>query len=302
MRRPVLYIDDILRWSDAFRDRVGRFPTRTDGKISGHLGLTWSAVNQALRVGGRGLPASSSLAQLLLERRGKRHKSHLPQFTYRRLLAWADAYHARSGGRWPTAGSGQIPEAPGETWRAVEKALRGGRRGLPGRSSLAQLLAEQRGHRNHLRLPGLSVEQVLKWADRYHRRAGGHWPTSKAGAIPESKTGESWDTINTALIAGTRGLAGYGSLARLLARERGVPNRKALPPLTESKIAKWAQAHRKRTGRWPGHLDGEIPGSGGVTWSAVESALKSGCRGLPGGDSLYRLQRRHGRPRRAAKA
>ncbi len=299
MRRPVLYISDILRWCDAFRDRVGRYPTREDGKIPGQLGLTWNAVHVALRVGGRGLPRIGSLARLLLEHRNRRHKGLLPPFTIRRVLAWADAFHARNGGRWPTGKSGPISEAPGETWRAVDKALIRGRRGFPGGSSLARLLAERRGVRNHMGLPDLTVEEVLGWADR-HRRRTGQWPTVKSGPIPGARYGETWATVATALIDGTRGLAGYGSLARLLARERGVANRKARPPLSEARIARWARAHRNRTGRWPGHLDGEIAGSEGNTWSAVESALKNGGRGLPGGDSLYRLLRRHGRTGRAA--
>ncbi len=301
MRLPPLYVSEVLNWADAFYARHGRWPTRNDGKILGQLGLTWSAVHQALRVGGRGLPRFGSLARLLLERRDRRHKGLLPRFTIRRVLAWADAFHARTGGRWPTIKSGPIPEAPGETWRAVGKALIRGRRGLPGGSSLARLLAERRGVRNHMGLPDLTVEQVLHWADRYQRRTG-QWPTVKSGPIPGARYGETWATVTTALIDGTRGLAGYGSLARLLARERGVPNRKARPPLSEARIARWARAHRSRTGRWPGHLDGAIVGSGGETWSAVESALKAGGRGLPGGDSLYRLLLRHGRTGRLAGA
>jgi hypothetical protein len=41
--------------------------------------------------------------------------------------------------------SGEIPEAPGEDWRAVNFALYRGFRGLPGGNSLAKLLARERG-------------------------------------------------------------------------------------------------------------------------------------------------------------
>ncbi len=297
MRPPPLYLSDILRWCDDFHARIGRFPTRNDGRILGQLGLTWSAVDQNLKVGGRGLPRGSSLARLLLERRGRRHKGLLPRYTYRRLLSWADAYHARHG-RWPTADSGPIADGPGETWRAVDDALLRGLRGLPGGSSLAGLLVERRDARKRTHLPDLTVEQVLAWADR-HRRRTGRWPTRKSGAISGAPHEETWGTVGAALLDGTRGLAGYGSLARLFARERGAVNRRAQPKLTEAKIARWVREHVRRTGRWPGHTDGEIPGSGGESWSAVESALKVGGRGLPGGDSLYRLQRRHGRSARA---
>ena len=40
---------------------------------------------------------------------------------------------------------GPIPEVPGEQWRNVDAALREGFRGLPGGSSLTQLLTEGRG-------------------------------------------------------------------------------------------------------------------------------------------------------------
>jgi hypothetical protein len=73
------------------------------------------------------------------------------------------------------------------------------------------------------------------------------------------------------IVAEKRGLKRYRSLANLLARERQ-------PKLTEAMIAKWARANRKRTGRWPGHMDGEFPGSGGETWAAVEAALKQRSR------------------------
>ena len=58
-----------------------------------------------------------------------------PPLTLHQILSCADAHHARAG-CWPHAGSGPIPEAPGETWMAVNSALYQGRRGLPGGSSL----------------------------------------------------------------------------------------------------------------------------------------------------------------------
>jgi hypothetical protein len=48
--------------------------------------------------------------------------------------------------------------------------------------------------------------------------------------------------VNNAL---SFGLPGGSSLARLLARERGVRNRCGLPPLTEAAILRWARAHRQ---------------------------------------------------------
>jgi hypothetical protein len=63
-------------------------------------------------------------------------------------------------GDWPHRESGQIPGSLGEKWRRVDNALVYGLRGLPGGSSLAQLLAERRGVRNIRRLPRLTEEQI----------------------------------------------------------------------------------------------------------------------------------------------
>jgi hypothetical protein len=60
------------------------------------------------------------------------------------ILAWADEHHRRTGG-WPSADSGPVAGAPGESWRALNSALRDGFRGLPGGDSLASLLRRERG-------------------------------------------------------------------------------------------------------------------------------------------------------------
>jgi hypothetical protein len=38
---------------------------------------------------------------------------------------------------------------------------------------------------------------------------------------------------------------------------------------------------------------GQVAGAPGETWRALDVALRQGLRGLPGGDSLARLLRRH---------
>ncbi len=288
MRRPVIYISDILAWADAFHKRFGRWPCRDDRYVPGHPELTWCAVDQALQKGHRGLLRGSSLAKLLHKYRNVRHRNLLPPFTIDQILGWADAHYARTE-KWPLDTSGSIPEAPGETWLAVHQALCQGRRGLPSGSTLARLLEEYRGVRNHLHAPRLKPRQVLAWADAHYKRTG-RWPTTSSGPIPEAP-GETWAAVDAAFVAGSRGLAGYGSLARFLARRRGVRNRKALPKLSVKQIREWALSHFKRTGRWPTHTSGQIAEAPGETWGGVHSALSQGWRGFPGGSSLYRLAR-----------
>jgi DNA-binding XRE family transcriptional regulator len=102
-------------------------------------GESWLAVDMALYHGTRGLPGGSSLAQLLKQERGRRAVGNLPYLSVKMILSAADA-HFRQTGAWPQAMTGSIPEMPGEKWYGVEWALRNGFRGLPGGSSLYQLL------------------------------------------------------------------------------------------------------------------------------------------------------------------
>jgi hypothetical protein len=102
--------------------------------------------------------------------------------TVEQVLAWAEAHHARTGG-WPAARSGAVHAAAGETWRALNKALSAGTRGLPGGSSLSRLLAEHRGRRPR-----------------------------------RSPLTENWGAINRALREGFRDLPGDDTLAQLLRR------------------------------------------------------------------------------------
>jgi hypothetical protein len=95
---------------------------------------------------GRGPPwtaGGSSLSRLLAERRGRRAGSPAGALAVAQVLAWADR-HRRRTGRWPTAASGPVADAPGENWRALNLALREGYRGLPGGGSLARLLGTGR--------------------------------------------------------------------------------------------------------------------------------------------------------------
>jgi hypothetical protein len=137
---PPLTVGQILAWADRHRERTGKWPSAASGPVEGAPGENWRAVNLALTLGSRGLPGGSSLARLLEQRRGKPPRSRAGPLTVGRILAWADRHHRRTG-RWPSAASGPVLDAPGEHWRALDSALRYGFRGLPGGSSLARLLA-----------------------------------------------------------------------------------------------------------------------------------------------------------------
>jgi hypothetical protein len=210
---PPLTVEQVLQWVDAYRELHGAWPNRRSGEVAGSRGLTWSAVDAALRVGARGLPWGGSLARLLTQRRRVRNFSNTPKLTVEQILTWADEYRNRTGS-WPQFNSGTLLEIDGETWNAVDRALRRGGRGLPGGSSLARLLASARGVRNRSDLPRLTEKQIHTWI-REHRSRTGEWPRADSGSVA-GMTGETWKGINVAMQQGLRGLPGGSSLVKLL--------------------------------------------------------------------------------------
>jgi hypothetical protein len=176
--KPHLTVAKILAWADSHRARTGRWPSCTGGRVRGAPGETWVNVNQALRLGLRGLPGGDTLPRLLARERGKPHMHRQPRLTEGQVAAWAQAHRARTG-RWPNEDSGPVEGAPGEAWSAVCAALRQGLRGLP-RGSLPRLLARRLGARNRTSLPRLTEGRVLRWADA-HRRRTGRWPQADSG-------------------------------------------------------------------------------------------------------------------------
>lgn len=140
--------------------------------------------------------------------------------------------------------------------------------------------------------PPLIESKILEWADAHHALKG-TWPTRKCGTVHGSWT-ERWSAIHAALQKGHRGLPGGSSLPRFLAKHRGVRNRKGLSPLTVPRILRWADSFHKQNAEWPHHdTKPAIPGTNGETWLGVDSALRSGIRGLPGGSSLARVLAEH---------
>lgn len=287
-----LSVTKILGWADAWFLLHGKWPTDASGSIPESPGDTWNAISIALRNGLRDLPGGMSLAVFLADRRGKRNRAALPPLTEQQILAWADAHYERHG-KWPKQTSGPAEEAAGESWDGLDQSLRHGRRGLPGGSSLAQLLAQHRCKRNPRALPPLTEEQILAWADAFHE-CHGKWPHVNSGAV-QGVAGETWSKIDHVLVAGSRGLSGGSSLSRLLAERRGKRNPRALPPLAEEEILGWADAFFARHGKWPTVKSGPVSEAPGETWRGLDEFLKSGRRGLPRGSSLAKLLDRYRR-------
>jgi hypothetical protein len=279
---PDLTVEQILRWADAHHAEHGRWPHARSGGVAAAPGERWKGIDQALSLGGRGLPGGTRLARLLAECRGARYRGWIPDLTVEQILTWADDHYAATG-KWPNDRSGAVIAAPGETWSTVRKALWKGQRGLPRRLRLPELLDAHRpaGRRR------LTPEQIRAWAEA-HRAATGRWPTATSGEVA-GVPGESWCNLGQSLRYGYRGLKGGSSLALLLGlvtRPRAISPR---PPLTVAQIVAWGEAHRAATGRWPNQYAGAVAGAPGEKWKSLDQALRCGFRGLPRGITLHAL-------------
>lgn len=117
-------------------------PTLNSGPIPEAPGETGGHVQASLHTGSRGLAGGSSLAKLLMALRGVRRVRNQSHLTIKQILHWADEHFQRLG-KWP-GHSGPVRTAPGQTWAAINQALRLGLRGLPGGTTLYRLLVEHR--------------------------------------------------------------------------------------------------------------------------------------------------------------
>ena len=138
------------------------------------------------------------------------------------------------------------------------------------------------------RLPPLTIQQILKWADQYYEFTG-QWPTSRHGRVL-GEHGLKWETINDALRKGQRGLPGGSSLARVLKKHRHTADpRRIRPDISRKQIIEWIRDHHLRTGQWPQRDSGRVLSAPDISWSTVSRLLESGGPNLPGGESLKDL-------------
>ena len=278
MRWPDWTIPKALQLIQGYLDKHRTWPTRDSGRIYEGSPDTWTGLDIALKNGNRGLPGGTTLARFIAETwRVRNRSSPLVEFDLADVLRWCDYHFARTGA-WPHVDSGAVAAAPGETWGAINHALSRAVRYMGEPTSLARLLAAHRGVPNIHDQSPLTEEQILAWADLHVVRTG-RWPTRTSGADVDAP-GENWKNFNYALIRGNRTLTSGSSLARLLAKHRGVRNRRALPPFDVETLLRWADSHRQRTGRWPPVWSGPIVDEPTESWAAVDSAFKQGSRGL----------------------
>jgi superfamily II DNA or RNA helicase len=285
LARPPLSEERIGRWIRAHHQRTTSAPTVESGGVLDEqgepVGENWGAINAALRKGLRGLPGGSSVFTLV-----KQCGLARPPLSEERIVGWIKSHHERTG-KAPTLGSGTVldekGEPIGESWGAIDVALRDGFRGLPGGSSIAQLINQCGLGRQ------LTEEQITGWISAHHERTGKP-PTAVSGPVldeDEKPTGDSWQVVDDALRKGFRGLPGGSSVSKLV-KQCGLGR-----DLAEETIVGWVRSHHERTGKAPTAESGAVLDTQGEpigeSWRAINMALRRGLRGLPGGSSLSTL-------------
>ncbi len=204
---PPLNVDAIIAWAQAHNRRMGKWPIHSSGPIPESPGDSWNSVYRAFKEGRRGMIEGSSLADLLRARCGATFRRDKPVLSIKQILTWADAHYAANG-RYPHRNTGIVKASPEFTWAQIDTALRDGTMSLPSGLSISRLLALQRGKRNILALPNLTVNQIAAWA-LHHFERNGKLPSTLSGNVDEAP-GEKWCNINRALLSGSRGLRGCG--------------------------------------------------------------------------------------------
>lgn len=229
------------------------WPTQKSGDATKDFGFSesWAAVNACLTHGHRQLGACGSLRHVV--------EVAFPHRVYTESdIRCAIQEFWVNHGRFPKRSDGTKDCPYGSTWGALDAALRTGRYGLPGGSSLARLAGGGRW-------PTLSDEEIVKAAQRFKRQYG-RWPQKRDSEGPSGKT---WSGID-------QQLRGRGSsLNQLL----GVAKK---PPLSERLVLKAGEKYRVEHGRWPSKRDGSTLAYLGFedTWNCVNEAFVGGLRGL----------------------
>jgi hypothetical protein len=289
---PLLTVEQILAWADTHFAQTGEWPKSSSGAVVGAPGETWEHINWALNAGTRSLEKHVSLARLLTDNRGVRHRLDQPSLTLTQINNWVLKHYLQHH-RLPRVKDGEIPGSDGESWQMIDESFRRGRRGLArsGYSSLKAFLESRfpkpEFGQHAYRRPRFSVPQILRWADAYYSKTG-KWPCSASGEVAESE-GDTWLAVNHALTRGTRGMTAGKSLDQLLGEHRN-HTPKLRPDLSTEAILRAADVYCKKNGCWPTKkIKGPVPGIRHETWASIDQCLNLGIRGLPLIGSLSRF-------------
>lgn len=214
--KPDLTYEYVLEMAEKHKERTGKWPGQKTGPIvDGHEGDTWAQYERLLCDGGRGLPGGSSLAKLINTKHNHVHDKNKAPVTEDFIVERAKEFFAKND-RYPRIKEGPVEGGhPGDTWNGYDRALYEGLRGLPGGTSLFELLSTRLGAKNHLNKPRLSEDFIVERAREYLASTGKR-PTLNSGPVTGGNDGDTWKAYEMALRLGLRGLPGNSSLSKLL--------------------------------------------------------------------------------------
>ncbi len=273
-----------------FEGLNSRWPNRKDGVVP-DLGGSWLAIDEALRVGVRGLPGGSSLSKERLALIGSRSRKQLTAASVKDAIL---AHHAATGA-WPNESTAGATPGVAHSWSYLRAVVRKGTL-FPNGYTFSKLVRELRGlSPSKGKITIDSVEDAIR---AFQVANDGKWSSlATKGAVPiTSRDGPTltWQTLDVYLARGLAGLPKVGddgrplTLAKVVARLRGVIA--GSTSLTVGMVEQAMLTWRRNEGRWP---TAKTPGNApriGVTWKALNIYLQRGKRGLPSKLTLKRVQ------------
>lgn len=213
LKAGMLTKEMIINAARRFYENHKKLPTiDTKEAVPGMDGEKWLNLSQALRLGLRGVAKSGSLSKVL---EPLKQELGLDNSLTKAMITEAAKKFYRTHGSLPNLNSTEpVPGMAKDTWAKLDKALRYGNRKLSKGSSLSKLLAP-------LKLKfGLSkilteakiVEAIIRFYRIHH-----NFPAVKTIEPVPGIANAKWDSLNSSLRLGLRGLPKGGSLAKLLA-------------------------------------------------------------------------------------
>tara|TARA_R110002072_G_scaffold63628_3_gene158080 strand:- start:743 stop:2167 length:1425 start_codon:yes stop_codon:yes gene_type:complete len=192
-------------------------------------------------------------------------------------------------GQWPSCKDySSISDGPlrGESFGTIDKHLRDGGRGLPGESSLSQLM-EEHGLGSHITIQDILDAAKLHFFQTKEKTGVGKWPSSsdRTRITSGPLEGKTWKGIDTAFHRGYFNLPSDTTLSCFL-KENGCFDSNIIDPSDVVEAAKLHYSQMKEKtgrGRWPSSKDNKVIETGplkGEKWSSIHTAIRDGYRGF----------------------
>jgi hypothetical protein len=197
----------IIRAAIAHYEEIGKWPSRkSTSQIPLIPGDSWSAIDGAGRIGGRGLERRRTLA-IILESTKKEYGSNIRGSTLsEEVIIKAAISQFENTGKWPAADdeTSVIPLLPGNTWKNINAAGYHGYRNLGKGRTLKRILKPvkiQYGSKIHGN--PLTEEIIIKAAVAHFEKTG-KWPNVATPDNIPLLPGDTWGVVDAACRKGVK--------------------------------------------------------------------------------------------------